>query len=127
MFSSWLAFLWRFTIKDFRFGIDRDTNRNGRRLEMDWLVKARRELPRRLIDENYSRAFIDTNDAAKFFIDANDVVYAKSEWIVIGSPDEAEKFGLFAVLVHGAPHQSNRECTSSLDKCSASVPGFSNV
>src|SRR5690242_8054929 len=107
------------TIQNFRIGIDRNANEKRWRLETNVPVKTRGEFPHRLIDENNCGTFIHTNDTAEPVTYADDVIDAKPEWILGGSPDEAEKFDLFCV--HGTPSRISTK--SSGNSCSGCVFG----
>ena len=91
-----------FAIKDFRVGVDGDAKRDRWRMETHLLVKARGEFPCPPVHEHDGGAFIDTNDQTKPAINADNVICAEPEWMLL-LQDKAEKLALFADVFHGNP------------------------
>ena len=91
-----------FAIKDFRFGVDGDAKRDRWRMETHLLVKARGEFPCPPVHQHDGGAFIDTNDQTKPAINADNVICAEPEWMLL-LQDKAEKLALFAGALHDVP------------------------
>ena len=92
-----------FAIKDFRFGVGRDAEYEWRRLEADWLVKARLEVPPWPVHQDDGGTFGDADDPSKLVATADDVVDPQPEWMLERLEDKAEKLALFADVFHGNP------------------------
>jgi hypothetical protein len=89
-------------IKDFRFGVDGDAKRDRWRMETHLLVKARSEFPSPPVHKHYGGAFIDTDNSAQLAVNADNVICAESEWMLL-LQDKAEKLALFADVFHSNP------------------------
>jgi hypothetical protein len=75
-------------VEDLGFGVRRDPEDGGRRLEPDRPVKARLEIAGGPVHQDDRSALGDTEHAAKPFIEADDIAGLEPEWLSQGLPDE---------------------------------------
>src|ERR1041385_822140 len=93
---AWLSFLLSSgrAIEHLDLRVGSDADRGRRRLEADGLVEARAEHPPRPVHEQDCCAIRDADDPAEPAVNAEEVVDAEPEAMLMRPPDEAEKFGL---------------------------------